>query len=227
MQLIYEDDSVTIVADINNDSNNAILCFSSIFGVLKKERPEFVGVLNEIDYPATKIFIMDKKISWGNAIDWELVKKKISILLENKTNISTLGVSMGAFLAIYMSTLFDVKRVLAFKPQYSVDNKIFFDPRISINPNIPITMPSLDGCFNETTEYFVFESTNEEDMQHFKYIPIQDNIHRYVIWGTEVMTPMRKIAKELPDIIYNGLNDNKEAVDKIFIEIDHSNAQNL
>ena len=134
-------------------------------------------------------------------------------------------ISIGAINFLFSWTYIKIY-LFNFKTK-NVDNKIFFDPRISINPNIPITMPSLDGCFNETTEYFVFESTNEEDMQHFKYIPIQDNIHRYVIWGTEVMTPMRKIAKELPDIIYNGLNDNKEAVDKIFIEIDHSNAQNL
>jgi hypothetical protein len=227
MQLLYEDDSVIIMADIDNESPNAILSFSSIFGVLKKERPEFVGILNQIDYPATKIFIMDKRISWGNAINWKTVKEKIGFLLEDKTNISSLGVSMGAFLAIYVSTLFDIKRVLAFKPQYSVDNKLFVDPRILIDPNISITIPSLDGCFNNDTNYFIFESTNEEDMAHFKYIPNKENVYKYIIWGTETMTPMRKISNELPDIIYSALTDNKDNVDKIFLDYEQQHAQNI
>ena len=76
------------------------------------------------------LFIKDITRSWFNHIDVKYIKSFL------KNNNYAIGFSMGAFNAIIFSTLYPIKKLIAFSPQFSIDPKISKDDSFLILPHI-------------------------------------------------------------------------------------------
>ena len=156
---------------------------------------------------ATAIFIIDKTRSWGN-IDWELLSKVISPYLVNK-RVFTIGNSMGGFYAILASRHFLIDKVISFVPQYSVHKSIvprenrwsMYTKRIRDWKYI-----SLEGSFNDKTEYHIFFGNDQSDAVHKKLFPKQENIIMHVYAGNHYIVKDLKAKGLLYGLISDIVN---------------------
>ena len=87
-------------------------------GVKYIQNEQFFNLTNKYNV----LFVRDISRSWFNNIDTKLIKKNI----KNKTCYA-IGNSMGAFNAIIFSNLHNIKKVIAFSPQFSIHPKISRD----------------------------------------------------------------------------------------------------
>jgi hypothetical protein len=179
MITIADDETVRIVID-GKESNAVTLVFSSLgrpnLG-LEGQGPEFAP----LRATATTIFIMDRRRSWGNDLDFERLTSVIAPHTRGKT-VNTLGASMGGFLAILMSRFIAVGSAVAFVPQYTIDEAgLVLRPR-----SIPyvrriarLRYPSLAGAFGPSTAYFAFFGDCPIDRQHFDRFPRAANVANF------------------------------------------------
>ena len=122
---------------------------------------------------SSTVFVVDKKRSWGNNLDFEFIKKIIEKYLEGKA-IYTLGNSMGGFLAILATKYFSVKTCIAFVPQFSVNQEIIPNEKRfrQFTQNIKVwNYRSLEKCFNQKTRYYLFFGADNgiEDEQRLMF----------------------------------------------------------
>jgi hypothetical protein len=202
---IYEDNNLKI-SEKQGESKNIFLCFSSVgmaMGGIDIQQEEF----NKATDGATAIFIIDKTRSWGN-IDWELLSKVISPYLVNK-RVFTIGNSMGGFYAILASRHFLIDKVISFVPQYSVHKSIvprenrwsMYTKRIRDWKYI-----SLEGSFNDKTEYHIFFGNDQSDAVHKKLFPKQENIIMHVYAGNHYIVKDLKAKGLLYGLISDIVN---------------------
>ena len=89
---------------------------------------------------------------------------------------------MGGFLAIAFSNVYPVNNVVAMTPQWSIHPDIlpaesylnYFTDRIS-----DWKIKDLSDAFVDETNYFIFNSDNEDDQYQIRLFPKQDNIDVY------------------------------------------------
>lgn len=115
---VFDDDSMMVLV-IRGRTDECIICFTGVghqLGGIDMQNPEFA----RSDGEETKIFVIDKHRSWGNDIDWGRLKNIVNHLVPN-AEITTLGNSMGGFLAILSASVFGAKQAIAFVPQWSID----------------------------------------------------------------------------------------------------------
>jgi hypothetical protein len=199
---IYEDSNLKI-SEKQGDSENIFLCFSGVgkaMGGIQIQQEEF----NRATDGATAIFIVDKTRSWGN-IDWNLLSEVISPYLVNK-RVFSIGNSMGGFYAILASRHFLIKKVISFVPQYSIHKSIVpLETRWSMYTSKIRNWKyiSLEGSFNDKTEYHVFYGKDQEDAVHKKLFPKQKNIIMHTYPGNHY------IVKDLKDqgLLYGLIAD--------------------
>jgi hypothetical protein len=179
VKLTLIDNNDLKVAVLRNASSEATLCFTGIghaIGGIDIQSEEFVKSSNY----STSIFIVDKKRSWGNNIDFVRLKQVISHYVTERT-IHSIGNSMGGFLAVLATKFFNIKTVVAFAPQYTVSKKILptksrFD--LYVNEINCWVFESLADCFNHTTNYYILAGVGGADDKHLELIPNQRNIHK-------------------------------------------------
>ncbi len=179
---IYEDENLKISA-VMREGDRCILTFTGVgmnHGGVDVQSEEF----KKIDKSAgSQFFIIDKNRSWGNMIDFDLIKEKLDPHIQGK-RCSSLGLSMGGFLAIVATKYFNIDCCVAFCPQWSV------------HPDVPPNefrwvaytsrvkdwkVRSLDGYFNDTCIYNTFFSGIEEELAHLLQFPKAPNIHHYIV----------------------------------------------
>lgn len=119
---IVFDDNVMTVLHVRGRKDKCIVSFTGVghaLGGVDLQNPEF----SRFESDETKIFIIDKQRSWGNNVDWRRVKCIVDSFAPN-AQITTLGNSMGGFLAILAAPILGATQAIAFSPQWSIDPAI-------------------------------------------------------------------------------------------------------
>jgi len=159
----------TLINQYYTSKKKTGLSFSSIgSGTKYIQNEEFFHLTKKYNI----FFIRDITRSWLNNVDIKLIKKNL-----NKRKIDfTIGYSMGGFNAIIFSTLYKVKKVIAFSPQFSIHPKISKD-KTFLNYASRIKewkYPQLK--FSENTDYFLIFGDNSLEKYHGSLVPKKKNI---------------------------------------------------
>jgi hypothetical protein len=186
----------TLINQYYTGKKKTVLSFSSIgSGVRFAQNDEFFNLTKKYNV----LFIKDITRSWFNNIDIKLIKKNIT-----KKSCYAIGHSMGAFNAIIFSTLHDVRKVIAFSPQFSIHPNITKDTTF-MNYALRIKewrYPKLE--FSKNTDYLLIFGDDAKEKYHASLMPKQKNIKILYIKNCDHKTAQKlKSQKKLYKII-NG-----------------------
>jgi alpha-beta hydrolase superfamily lysophospholipase len=186
----------TLINQYYTGKKKTVLSFSSIGrGVRFVQNEEFFNLKKKYNV----FFIRDITRSWFNNVDIKLIKKNV-----NKKNCYAIGHSMGGFNAIIFSTLYDVRKVIAFSPQFSIHPNITKDPTF-MNYSLRIKewrYPKLE--FSKNTDYLLIFGDDAKEKYHASLIPKQKNIKIIYIKDCDHNTAKKlKRQKKLYKIINN------------------------
>ena len=173
-----------------------VLSFSSIgSGARFAQNEEFFNLIKKYNV----LFVRDITRSWFNNVDVKLIKKNIA-----KKDCYAIGHSMGAFNAIIFSTLYDVEKVIAFSPQFSIHPNITKDTTFR-NYALRIKewrYPKLE--FSKNTDYLLIFGDDAKEKYHASLMPKQKNIKILYIKNCNHNTAQKlKKQKKLYKIINN------------------------
>ena len=159
----------TLINQYYASKNKTGLTFTSIGqGVKYIQHEEFFNLTKKYNI----FFIRDITRSWLNNVDIKLIKKCI-----NKRRINfAIGYSMGGFNAIKFSTLHNVRKVVAFSPQFSIHPKISAD-KTFLNYASRIKewkYPQLK--FSKNTDYILIFGDSFLEKYHASLVPKKKNI---------------------------------------------------
>lgn len=176
MHELVDDENVRVRL-IEQDSNTVTLCFTGIghaLGGVDVQSEEFLSASRT----STCLFIIDKRRSWGNNIDFIGLEKVIDPYIRLKT-INAIGNSMGGFLAILATRFFPINAVVAICPQFSVSKRVIpaearFDRYVNAIEHW--RYESLAGCFNQHTSYYILAGIGGDDDKQLRLFPSSDNI---------------------------------------------------
>ena len=189
----------TTIDYFNHNKKTTILSFSSI-GRGRKYIQQ-----NEFFYLTKKynvLFIKDITRSWFNNIDVRYIKSFL------KKNNYAIGFSMGAFNAIIFSTLYPIKKLVAFSPQYSINPKISKDDSF-LNFAAQIKRWKYDKLkFSNKTKYLLVFGDSEKEKYHMNLMPKKKNVKIIILKGCDHNTAKYlKKRKKLEKVINNFFND--------------------
>lgn len=189
------DDDVLRLVVFPRDSGQVCFCFTGVghnVGGIDVQTNEFFAATRQ----STVVFVCDKQRSWGNALDFGMIVERTAPYAEGK-RLTTLGNSMGGFLAILASRFLAFDSVVSICPQYSVCPAVVDEPRWRQYTS-RITdwkFPSLAGAFRESTQYYVFGSPNGRDWQQLQLFPVLPNLHKIVLHGVEAHHEARRMKQ--------------------------------
>ena len=206
MRILHEDDNIKI-SIIERDLPSVTLCFSG--AAANDQGVDIVGEeFIRASLTATAIFIVDKKISWANNIDFELLKNTIAPYIQNKI-VNAIGNSMGGYTAILSSKYITLSTVVAFVPQYSINKKVMpgesrwncFEKDIT-NWRIE----SVEGHFMSNTLYYILAGSTGGDRAHLEKMPTTNNIKKIYFKGIFYDHNIAPVLKN-HNILYNVISD--------------------
>ena len=206
MRILHEDDNIKI-SIIERDLPSVTLCFSG--AAANDQGVDIVGEeFIRASLTATAIFIVDKKISWANNIDFELLKNTIAPYIQNKI-VNAIGNSMGGYNAIIASKYINITTVVSFVPQYSISHKVM--PHESrwncFGKNITNwRIESLDGHFMSYTQYYIIAGSTGGDRAHLEKMPTTDNIKKIYFVGIFYDHNIAPVLKR-HNLLYDVIND--------------------
>ena len=190
----------TIIDYFNNNKKTTVLSFSSI-GRGRKYIQQ-----NEFFYLTKKynvLFIKDITRSWFNNIDIKYIKSFL------KKNNYAIGFSMGAFNAIIFSTLYPIKKLIAFSPQFSIHPKISEDDSF-LNFAAQIKKWKYTKLkFSKNTKYLLIFGDNNKEKYHMSMMPKQKNIKIIVLKNCDHNTALHLKKKGDLEKIINKFFNNK------------------
>jgi len=190
----------TIIDYFNNNKKTTVLSFSSI-GRGRKYIQQ-----NEFFYLTKKynvLFIKDITRSWFNNIDIKYIKSFL------KKNNYAIGFSMGAFNAIIFSTLYPIKKLIAFSPQFSIHPKISEDDSF-LNFAAQIKKWKYNKLkFSKNTKYLLIFGDNNKEKYHMSMIPKQKNIKIIILKNCDHNTALHLKKKGDLEKIINKFFNNK------------------
>jgi len=190
----------TIIDYFNNNKKTTVLSFSSI-GRGRKYIQQ-----NEFFYLTKKynvLFIKDITRSWFNNIDIKYIKSFL------KKNNYAIGFSMGAFNAIIFSTLYPIKKLIAFSPQFSIHPKISEDDSF-LNFAAQIKKWKYNKLkFSKNTKYLLIFGDNNKEKYHMSMMPKQKNIKIIVLKNCDHNTALHLKKKGDLEKIINKFFNNK------------------
>tara|TARA_B100001173_G_C15880173_1_gene501136 strand:- start:147 stop:791 length:645 start_codon:yes stop_codon:yes gene_type:complete len=190
----------TIIDYFNNNEKTTVLSFSSIGrGRKYVQQNEFFYLTKKYNV----LFIKDITRSWFNNIDIKYIKSFL------KKNNYAIGFSMGAFNAIIFSTLYPIKKLIAFSPQFSIHPKISEDDTF-LNFAAKIKKWKYNKLkFSKNTKYLLIFGDNNKEKYHMSMIPKQKNIKIIVLKNCDHNTALHLKKKgDLEKIINKFFNDN-------------------
>ena len=185
----------TIIDFVNNNKKITILSFSSIGRGRKYiQKNEFSHLANKYNV----LFIKDITRSWFNNIDINYIKSFL------KNNNYAIGFSMGAFNAIIFSSIFPIKKLIAFSPQFSIY------PEISKDESFLNFAAQIDNWkykklkFSNKTKYLLIFGDTEKERYHMSKMPKGKNIKIMVIKNCDhrtaiILKKRGKIKKIISD----------------------------
>ena len=144
------------------NKKKTVVSFSSIGRGRKYIQPnEFFNLVKNYNV----VFVKDITRSWFNNIDVNYVKSYL------KKNSYAIGFSMGGFNAIIFSTLYPIKKVIAFSPQFSIHPNISND-RTFLNYAANIKKWKYSKLqFSKKTKYLLIFGDSEKEKYHMGMIP--------------------------------------------------------
>jgi Dienelactone hydrolase family len=194
------------ISMIDGDSDVVTISISSSPRVGQQfANEEFVGTASK---HGKAIFLIDKTNSFGNRLDWDVLINTIGPHLVNK-KVRAVGFCMGGFLAIVLSKLFNIDSVVAITPQYSAANeylppddypgdRFLWFRELYTDRITDFKIPSLDGYFQDRTQYYILNSSFNLDQWQIQYFPKQDNVH--------ILQFGEKYGHELPGLLGENLH---------------------
>ena len=202
MTVLLETDAVRVSASFRG-LKSVILCFTGVghaLGGVDIQGEEFTRVSANAD----TIYIIDKKRSWGNNLNFAQLTAVIGPHVQGRS-IHALGNSMGGFLAVVFSKYFPIETVIAFDPQYSVSDIIVPNEKRwrkyvkNINSFSEI---SLENCFVPKTQYYILSTDHPTEKEHWGRIKPQENIHKIIFSGQEMGHTIARHLKS-KDVLYD------------------------
>jgi hypothetical protein len=159
-QSIYKDEDLSI-SYIDNNADSVVIVFA--FAMYRPRKPvESLPFYTKTD--KNVIHIVDINVSFFNNFTAEFVIDQIKHLIKDK-DIYLVGLSLGAFNAIYFSNFVKAKRCLAFGPQYSLKNpdpdRYRGDFKFFVDGIKNMKHDTIQ--FSEDTEYVVVLGGDEEE----------------------------------------------------------------
>ncbi|MEM6590167.1 MAG: hypothetical protein AAF641_17105 [Pseudomonadota bacterium] len=175
------DDDVMKVLHIRGRKEECIVSFTGVghaLGGLDLQNPEFA----RSDGDEIKIFVIDKQRSWGNSLNWEKLKEIVDCLAPD-AQITTIGNSMGGFLAILSLPVFGAKKAVAFVPQWSIDPSIVpgEDRWLRYRNEIKhIIYPDLTNAVRTQAKIYTFFGKDGKDGVHLQFFS-NENLEAIVL----------------------------------------------
>jgi len=190
----------TIIDYFNNNKKTTVLSFSSIGrGRRYIQQNEFFYLTKKYNV----LFIKDITRSWFNNIDIKYIKSFL------KKNNYAIGFSMGAFNAIIFSTLYPIKKLIAFSPQFSIHPKISEDDSF-LNFAAQIKKWKYNKLkFSKNTKYLLIFGDNNKEKYHMSMMPKQKNIKIIVLKNCDHNTALYLKKKGDLEKIINKFFNNK------------------
>ena len=167
------------------------VCFSFLgvgegFGGLELQREEFFGTASE-RAERSVIFIFDKKRSWFSNDQKNIELFHFIDYFCNKQRYEkryAIGNSMGGFGALIAARYMQVDRVLAFCPQFSVNNDLMPEETRWKNWTDRIGKFDIasvnDGKYGRG-RFFIIHGADGPDKYHYNRFPKHRNIHHYIV----------------------------------------------
>ena len=226
---LFEDDFIRISYFLNN-SDTVILSFSSTPRIPSGQEiaeEQFIGTISKNGHSG--IFIIDKTSSYGNKIDFAQIYSMIAPIVLGKT-VHAVGYCMGGFLAIAMSKYLTIDKVIAVTPQWSIHPDFLLKDSYLLRFSNEIKdwkIKDLSDSFNESTDYYILSSHEDNDLHSISFFPKSLSNLRIFDFGPE-------FGHDLPEAIHGNLealmmsciNGNPDAVDKFiqdyYKELDRS-----
>ena len=158
----------TIIDYFYKNKKVTVISFSSIGRGRKYiQQNEFFNLTKKYNV----MFVKDITRSWFNNVDTNYIKSSLK-----KKNIYAIGHSMGAFNAIIYSTIYPIKKVIAFSPQFSIHPAISKDNTF-LNFAANITKWKYKRLiFSDKTNYLLIFGDSDKEKYHMSMIPKQKNI---------------------------------------------------
>lgn len=182
--VVLEETDLWRISMIDGDTDIVTVSISSSPRIGQEfANEEFIGTASK---DGKAIFLIDKTNSFGNRLDWPHIIELLAAHLDGK-KVRAIGFCMGGFLATVLSKYFNIDSVVAITPQYGVAPEYFPKEQIGTddfqwflnlytNKIDHFYIPSLDGYFQDRTQYYILNSSSELDQLQIKYFPKQDNI---------------------------------------------------
>jgi len=184
----------TIIDYFYRNKKITVISFSSIGRGRKYiQQNEFFNLTKKYNV----MFVKDITRSWFNNVDTNYIKSFLK-----KNNTYAIGHSMGAFNAIIYSTLYPIKKVIAFSPQFSIHPEISKDNTF-LNFAASITEWKYKKLkFSNKTNYLIIFGDSEKEKYHMSMIPKRKNIKLMIIKNCDHNTaPYLKKLNKLYKII--------------------------
>jgi hypothetical protein len=196
MLSIVDNEHVKISA-IENRSDYVTLCFTGIghgIGGIDVQSDEFLRASNA----ATAIFVVDKARSWGNNIDFSMIRNVVASFGSGKT-VNAIGNSMGGYLAILSSKFIEISSVVSIVPQYSVSKQVI--PSESrwdryVNEIRDWRYTSIGDCFSRRTKYYILAGYGGADDKHLVLMPTHKNIYKIYFKNPRFLHNVAQALKE-------------------------------
>lgn len=157
MQTLFNS-KTTNISFIDRETDIVFVCFNSL-GMNDQKTLDFYSLSKTFSV----IFIMDKKNSWGNKLDWNSISNIVNSIIKDKTSYS-IGVSMGGTNSILSANYLNTDYVIAFNPQFSIHPEIVPDSEYrpyaeKIDKWIHYSIKKCLKIKNKT--YYLFVSTHD------------------------------------------------------------------
>ncbi|MGO9985703.1 MAG: hypothetical protein ACLPIX_16035, partial [Rhodomicrobium sp.] len=149
------------------------------------------------------VFILDLTRSWGNRLDFINMEKVLRPILAGR-QISSLGNSMGGFLAVVATGFFDIATCVAFVAQFSVKNSIVPAEQRWTKYRKHIhkyQFESLAPYFNNTTRYYMLNSSDAVEEPHWCRFPSKSNVTNIVFDCSHNVSTILKEQGMLNEVI--------------------------
>jgi len=190
----------TIIDYFYNNKKITVISFSSIGRGRKYiQQNEFFNLTKKYNV----MFVKDITRSWFNNIDIKYIKSFLK-----KNNNYAIGHSMGAFNAIIFSSLYPIKKVVAFSPQFSIHPKISKDNTfLNFAANI-IEWKHKRLKFSDKTDYLLIFGDSDKEKYHMSMMPKRKNIKLISLKNCDHNTAphlkkLKKLDKTINKFFYN------------------------
>lgn len=185
-ETLFDDDAMTVLRRPGR-AGACVVSFTGVghgMGGIDVQSPEFARSSGD----ENRVFVIDKQRSWGNGLDWDTLKRVLTPAVKG-ARVTTLGNSMGGFLAIHAAQHLGAAEAIAFAPQWSVDPAIIPNEDRWAKYRSKISdfhIPDLSGSFHKPTKYFVLFGNDARDAKHVRFFAKRTvALELYVLDGCE------------------------------------------